>query len=81
MGFCNCSMFCLCVLYVHSGFAIILVGRRELVALHSLSCWCLVIVVWLFLAVPWVRLQSVIVVFSDHTYYFFGEIIESHLKT
>ena len=34
-------------------FAIILMGRRELVALLDLSSWCLVMVVWLFLAVPW----------------------------
>ena len=30
----------------------ILAGKRELVALLSLFSWCLVIVVWLFLAVP-----------------------------
>ena len=41
--------------------------KRELVALLSLSSWCLVMVVWLFLAVPWVCLRFVIVVFSDHT--------------
>ena len=41
--------------------------KRELVALLSLSSWCLVIVVWLFLAVPWVSLQFVIVVFPEHT--------------
>ena len=51
MGVCNCSMFCCTLLYVHSSFAII-TGKRELVALLSLSSWCLVIVVWLFLAVP-----------------------------
>ena len=50
------------------------VGKRELVALLSLSSWCLVIefVVWLFLAVPLVCLQFVIVVFPDHTHYFFS---------
>ena len=67
MGVCNCSMFCCALLYVHSSFAIILVETRELIALLSLSSWCLVIVVWLFLAVPWVCLQFVIVVFPDHT--------------
>ena len=51
-------------------FAIIMMGKRELVALLSLSSWCLVMVVWLFLAVPWVCLRFVIVVFSDHTHYF-----------
>ena len=45
-------------------------GKRELVALLGLSFWCLVIVVWLFFAVPWVFLQFVIVVFPDHTHYF-----------
>ena len=44
----------------------ILMRKRELVALRSLSSWCLVIVVWLFLAAPWVCLQFVIVVFPDH---------------
>ena len=45
-------------------------GKRELVALLSLSSWCLVIVVWLFLMVRWVCLQFVMVVFPDHTHYF-----------
>ena len=66
MGVCNCSLFCCMLLYVHSSFAIILMGKRELVVLLSLSSWCLVIVVWLFLGVPWVCLQFVIVVFPDH---------------
>ena len=47
-----------------------MMGKRELVALLGLFSWCLVIVVWLFLAVPWVCLQFVIVVFPDHTHYF-----------
>ena len=59
-------MFCCTVLYVHSSFAIILMGKRELVALLSLSFWCLVMVVWLFFVVPWVCLWFVIVVFPDH---------------
>ena len=67
MGVCNCSMFCCTLRYAYSSFTIILMGKRELVALISLSSWCLVIVVWLFLAVPWVCLQFVIVVFPDHT--------------
>ena len=49
LGF-NSSMFCCALLYVHSSIAIILVGKRELVALLSLSSWCLVVVGWLFLA-------------------------------
>ena len=33
VGFCNSSMFCCALLYVHSSFAITLMGKRELVAL------------------------------------------------
>ena len=44
-------------------------GKRELVALLGLSSRCLVIIVWFFLAVPWVCLQFVIVVFPDHTHH------------
>ena len=36
----------------------------ELAALLSLFSWCLVIVVWLFLSVPWVCLQFVIVILT-----------------
>ena len=38
-----------------------------LVALLNLYSWCLVMVEWLFLAVPWGCLRFVIVVFPDHT--------------
>ena len=68
---CNCSMFCCTLPNVHSSFAIILMGKRELFAVLSLSSSCLVIVVWLFLVVSWVCLQFVIVVFPDHTYLLF----------
>ena len=71
MGVCNCSLFCCTLLYVHSSFAIILIGKRELVALLSLSSWCLVVVVWFFLAVPWVCLQFVIVIYPDHAHLLF----------
>ena len=73
MGVCNCSMFCCTLLYVHSSIAIILMGKRELIALLYLSSWCLVMVERLFLAVPRGCLQFVIVVFPDHTQLlFFG---------
>ena len=71
MGVCNCSMFCCTLLYVHSCIAIILMGKRELVALLNLSSWCLVMVEWLFLAVPWGCLRFVIVAFPDHTHLLF----------
>ena len=51
VGVCNCSMFCCTFLYVHSSIAIILMGKRELIALLNLSSWCLVMVERLFLAV------------------------------
>ena len=71
MGVCNCSMFCCTLLYVHSSIAIILMGKRELVALLNLSSWCLVMVERLFLAVPRRCLRFVIVVFPDHTHLLF----------
>ena len=71
MGVCNCSMFYCALLYVHSSIAIILMGKRELVALLNLSSWCLVEVGRLFLAVPRGCLQFVILVFPDHTHLLF----------
>ena len=63
-------MFCFAILYVRSSIAIILMGKRELVALLYLSAWCLVMAEGLFLAVPQGCLRFVIVVFPDHTHYF-----------
>ena len=37
VGVCNCSMSCFTLLDVNSSFAIILTGKRELVAVLSLS--------------------------------------------
>ena len=71
MGVCNCSIFCCTLLCVRSSIAIILMGKRELVALLNLSSWCLVMVERLFIAVPQGCLQFVIVVFLIIlTYYF-----------
>ena len=53
VGVCNCSMFCCTLLCIHSSIAIILMGKRELIALLNLSSWCLVMVERLFLAMPW----------------------------
>ena len=72
MGVCNCSMFCCTLLYVHSSIVVILMGKRELIALLNLSSWCLVMVKRLFLAVPRGCLQFVIVVLPDHTQYNLG---------
>ena len=71
MEVCNCSMFCCTLLYVHSSITIILMGKRELIALLNLSSWCLVMVEWLFLAVPQGCLRFVIVVFPDHSHLLF----------
>ena len=60
-------------------FAIILKRKRKLVALLLLSYRCIdtVNLLWLFLAVPWFRLQCVIVVFPDHTHLLFAEQFRS----
>ena len=64
-------MFCCTLLCVRSSIAIILMGKRELVALLNLSSWCLVMVERLFLAVPQGCLRFVIVIFPDHTHLLF----------
>ena len=64
-------MFCCTLLYVHSSIAIILMRKRELVALLNYFSWWVVIVERLFLAVPRGCLRFVIVVFPDHTHLLF----------
>ena len=59
------------LLSVHSSFAVISMGKRELAALLSLSSRCLMIVVWLFLTMSRVCLQFVVVVIPDHTHLLF----------
>ena len=63
-------MFCCTLLFVPSSFAIISMEKRELVALLSLSSWCLVIVVWPLFTMQRLCLLFVVVVFPDHTNYF-----------
>ena len=75
MGVCNCSMFYCMLLDVHSSIAIILIGKREVVALLNLSSWCLVMVERLFLAVPRGCLQFVIVVYPDHIHLLFFSVM------
>ena len=70
-------MFCCTLFYVHSSIAFILKVKRELVALLNLSSWCLVMVEWLFLAVPRGCLWFLIVVFPDHTHLLFSKDIRS----
>ena len=60
--------------------AIILMGKRELIALLNLSSWCLVMVERLFLAVPRGCLQFVIVVFPDHTHLLCVGICNAYLN-
>ena len=68
------SLYWYALLYVLSRPAIILTRNRELVALLLLSFRCLVTVnvLWLFLMVPWVGLQYVIVGFPDDTHLLFS---------
>ena len=71
------SAFCYALLCVHSSFAISLKWKKKLVALLLLSYRCFVTlnVLWLFLTVPWVGLQYVIVVFPDHTHLLFSSAV------
>ena len=60
------SLFCGLFLCVLSSFVIILLRKRELVALLKLCCGYLCFC--LFLTVPLVVLRSVVVVFPGHSY-------------
>ena len=70
VGVLHWSLFWYALLCVLSSYAIILMRKRELVTFLLLSFGCLftVNVLWLFLMVPWVGLQFMIVVFPDHTH-------------
>ena len=70
-------MFVFVLVYVAmcpTSFAIILTRKIVLVALLLLFFGCLVTVnvLWLFLTVPWVGLQFVIVLFPDQTHLLFS---------
>ena len=70
-------LFCWALLCVYSSFATILKRKSKLVALLLLSYRYIVTinVLWLFLTVPWVGLQYMIVVFPDHTHFFVYDVL------
>ena len=55
--------------------------KAKLLSVSLLSYRCIVTinVLWLFLMVPWVGLQRVILVFPDHTHLFFLSLTTSEL--
>ena len=76
MGVLCLSLFWYALLCILSSFAIILKRERGLVAFLCFYCFTHVLIVtvnvlWLFLVVPWVCLQCVIVVFPNHTHLLF----------
>ena len=75
-------LFSYTLLCVHSGFAIILKKKRKLVALLVLSYRCSVAinVLWLFLTVPLVGLQCMIVVFPYHTHLPFDSLNNPQIR-
>ena len=68
------TLFLYALLCVHPSFAISLKRKRKPFALLLLSNRCIVTIniLWLFLSVPWVGLQLVIVVLPHHTHLHFG---------
>ena len=73
--FCNCSVL-LCVALCPYWFYNHFDGgeRAGCFALPCLTCWCLVVVVWLFIAVPRVCLPFVICYFLIILTYYFCSI-------
>ena len=82
MGVLCLSLFWYALLCVLSSFAIILKRKRELVALLLLSYgwFAIVNVLWLFLTMPSVGMQCVIVVFPDHTHLLFHLVLPCDQK-
>ena len=74
MGVLCLSLLCYTLLCDPYSFAIIMKRKKKLVALLVLSYICIatINILWLFLAVPWVNLQYVIVVCPDHTFTFYN---------
>ena len=70
MGVCDCSMFCCTLLYVHSGFPIISMAKRELIALllFLVSRDCCVVLPH---DATGLSVQFLIVLFLDHTHLLF----------
>ena len=68
MGVLFLSLLCYALLCVHSSFAIILRRKAGCLSISVLQMYFTINVLWLFLTVPWVGLQCVIVVFPDHTH-------------
>ena len=64
------SLFCYALVFVYSSFAMILKRKRKLVVLLLMSYRSIITInePWLFLTVPWVCLQCVVVVFPEYTY-------------
>ena len=69
-GFLRLSLFWYALLCVHSSFVIIFMRKRELVALLLFEFGCLVTVnvLCLFITVPWIGLQCVILVCPNHNH-------------
>ena len=71
VGVCSCSVFflyvALCPFWVCSHLG----GEEGTGCVAWFVFLCLVVVVWLFLAVPWICLRFVIVVFPDPTHLLF----------
>ena len=87
MGVLCLSAFYYVLLCVYSSFAIILKRKRKLVALLLLSYILTVTinVLWLFLTVPCVGLQCIMVEFPNHPhllyyYYMFGMFLFSNIS-
>ena len=75
MVFCNCSIFCFALLCIHSSFAIISIGKRELAAF---SLFVFLVSHNCCVALPHDAmscLQFVISVFPDHTHLLFWMLV------
>ena len=68
-----CFLFSDVIFGALSSLAIILLSKRELVALLYFNCVVAACILCLFLMVPWVGLQYEILTFPGHTHYYLSK--------
>ena len=81
---CVCLVLCVCLCFWYALLCVFslvpIILKRKILFLLSHPCLAILYVLWLFLTVPWVGLQCVIVVFSGHNRFFLHFTNNKHIK-
>ena len=81
---CVCLVLCVCLCFWYALLCVLsrvpIILKRKTLFLLSHPCLAILYVLWLFLTVPWVSLQCVIVVFPGHNRFFLHFTNNKHIK-